>query len=31
MKTENTYPLANRVGAQVAFHLPLHLADDVER
>jgi len=31
MKTENTYPLANRVGAQVAFYLPLHLADDVER
>lgn len=31
MKTENTYPLANRVGAQVAFYLPLHLADDVKR
>lgn len=31
IKTENTHPLANRVGAQVAFYLPLHLADDVER
>lgn len=31
IKTENTHPLANRVGAQVSFYLPLHLADDVER
>lgn len=31
IKTENTHPLANRVGAQVAFYLPLHLADDVKR
>jgi len=31
MKTENTYPLANRVGAQVAFYLPLHLADDAQK
>lgn len=31
IKTENTPPLANRVGAQVSFYLPLHLADDVER
>ncbi|MBK3394155.1 PhnD/SsuA/transferrin family substrate-binding protein [Psychrobacter sp. M9-54-1] len=31
IKTENTHPLVNRVGAQVSFYLPLHLADDVER
>lgn len=31
IKTENTHPLANKVGAQVSFYLPLHLADDVER
>ena len=31
IKTENTHPLANRVGAQVSFYLPLHLADDVKR
>ena len=31
MKTENTHPLTNRVGAQVSFYLPLHLADDVKR
>ena len=31
MKTENIYPLANKVGAQVSFYLPLHLADDVKR
>lgn len=31
IKTENTHPLTNRVGAQVSFYLPLHLADDVER
>ena len=31
IKTENTHPLANKVGAQVAFYLPLHLADDVKR
>ncbi len=29
--TENTHPLTNRVGAQVSFYLPLHLADDVKR
>ena len=31
MKTEYTYPLVNRVGAQVSFYLPLHLADDAEK
>ena len=31
MKTENTYLLANRVGAQVSFYLPLHLADAAEK
>lgn len=31
MKTENTYPLVNRVGAQVSFYLPLHLADNAEK
>lgn len=31
MKTENTYPLANKIGAQVAFYLPLHLADNAEK
>ena len=31
IKTENTHPLANKVGAQVAFYLPLHLAGDVKR
>lgn len=31
MKTENTYPLANKIGAQVSFYLPLHLADNAEK
>lgn len=31
IKTENTHPLANRVGAQVSFYLPLHLADNAEK
>ncbi|WP_296245025.1 MULTISPECIES: PhnD/SsuA/transferrin family substrate-binding protein [unclassified Psychrobacter] len=31
MKTENIYPLANKVGAQVSFYLPLHLADNAEK
>ena len=31
IKTENTHPLANRVGAQVSFYLPLHLADDAQK
>ena len=31
MNTENTYTPANKIGAQVSFYLPLHLADDVER
>ena len=31
IKTENTHLLANKVGAQVAFYLPLHLAGDVKR
>ena len=28
MNTESTYPLANKIGAQVSFYLPLHLADE---
>ncbi|MBB3107366.1 two-component system sensor histidine kinase TtrS [Psychrobacter luti] len=31
MKTESTYPLANKIGAQVSFYLPLHLADNAEK
>lgn len=31
IKMENTHPLANRVGAQVSFYLPLHLADDAQK
>ena len=31
MKTDNIYPLVNRVGAQVSFYLPLHLADNAEK
>ena len=31
MKTDNTYPLVNRVGAQVSFYLPLYLADAAEK
>ena len=31
MKTEYTDPLVNRVGAQVSFYLPLHLADAAEK
>ena len=31
MNTESTYPLANKIGAQVSFYLPLHLADNAEK
>ena len=31
MKADNIYPLVNRVGAQVSFYLPLHLADNAEK
>lgn len=31
MNTENTYTLANKIGAQVSFYLPLHLADNAEK
>ena len=31
MKTDNIYPLVNRVGAQVSFYMPLHLADAAEK
>ena len=31
MNTENTYTPANKIGAQVSFYLPLHLADNAEK
>ena len=31
MNTENTYTPANKIGAQVSFYLPLHLADNTEK
>ena len=31
MNTESTYPLANKIGAQVSFYLPLHLADEAQK
>lgn len=31
MNTENTYTPANKIGAQVSFYLPLHLADEAQK
>ncbi len=31
INTENTYTPANKIGAQVSFYLPLHLADNAEK
>ena len=31
MNTESNYPLANKIGAQVSFYLPLHLADEAQK
>ena len=31
MNTENTYMPANKIGAQVSFYLPLHLADEAQK
>ena len=31
MTTESTYTPANKIGAQVSFYLPLHLADNAEK